>query len=102
MERKRCMRTTATPVSSNDIKRTRTRWEILAAGHEARVREIENMHLSDRPKNSHHNSYNNVRVKNFRVKKQNLPYIILWGKRVYITEDRVEATMDCGFKVYID
>lgn len=104
MERKHFKRTINCPAASDDIRRTYARREMLAAGHEERLREIKNMHLHEKPVRTRrsYNSNCKVRVKNVSVERQTGPYVIIWGKKVYIPEDKVEATMACGMRVYLD
>lgn len=104
MERKHFKRTVGCPASSSDNQKNVARREILAATHEERLKEIAEMHLPERSSRPHKafNSNCKVRVKNVTVEKQTGPYVIIWGKKVYIPEDKVEATMECGMRVYID
>lgn len=36
------------------------------------------------------------------VKKHGRAYVMIWGKKVYIPKGRVQATEDCGMKVYYE
>ena len=103
MARKHFMRTVGCPASTSDSKLVAARRNYLAETHEERLKEIAEIHLSE-PSREHKtfNSNCKLRVKNVSVKKPSGPYVIIWGKKVYIPEDKVEATMECGMRVYLD
>lgn len=99
------MRAVACPTGSDDYKKTKARRDYLAATHEERLREIADMHLSERESTRPHKTFNTnyrIRTKNVYAKREVGPYVLIWGKKVYIPEDKVAATMDCGMRVYLD
>lgn len=84
--RKRVRVTTAIPIASSDYNSLKTKREILAAGHEERMKAISMMTFSVNPTSVHHGR----------------PYVKVWGKKMYIPKDRVDATNQCGITVYWD
>lgn len=84
--RKRIKVTTAIPVGSSNYNSLKTKREILSATHEDRMAAINMMTFSVNPTLVHHGR----------------PYVKVWGKKMYIPRDRVDAAEQCGIKVYWD
>lgn len=83
--RQRIMRAKGAIIASSDFNHVKASREILAAGHEERMKVISMMTFSANPTSSHHHGR---------------PYVKVWGKKMYIPKDRVDATEQCGMKVY--
>lgn len=84
--RKRIKRTTATIVGSSDVRRAKASQEILKAGHEERMGAINQMKFKiANPKVTH---------------KYMRAYVMVWGKKTYIPNDKAEVTANCGMRVY--
>lgn len=82
--RQRIKKAKGTIIASSDFNRVKASREILAAGHEERMTAINMMTFSVNPTLVHHGR----------------PYVKVWGKKMYIPRDRVDAIEQCGMKVY--
>lgn len=82
------MVTTATPVASSNYNSLKVRRVILENGHKDRMEEISKMPFKAINPTVKHN--------------HKRPYVVIWGNKVYIPKDKVEATVGCGMKVYYE
>lgn len=82
------MRNDATIMASSDLNRAIASRAILRNGHQKRMEAIKKMDFPVTNPTVRHN--------------YSRPYVVVFGKKIYIPKDRLEATIDCGMKVYYE
>lgn len=88
MCRQRIIHNDASIVASSDYQRVKASRAILREGHQKRMEAIKKM---------------DFKVTNPSVKHNyQRAYVVIWGKKMYIPKDKVEATIGCGMKVYYE
>lgn len=85
--RPRIKRTTSCIIASSDFNHVKAARETLKAGHEERLHAISMMSFS---------------TKVTGIKKHGRAYVKIWGKKVYIPQDKVQVTEECGMRVYYE
>lgn len=87
MERKHFRHNISCPAASSDSSYKVAMQDTLRAGHTARMQTISLMTFS---------------TINPTVRKHGRAYVKIWGKKVYIPQDKVQTTEECGMKVYYE
>ena len=72
---------------SSDFNRVKAHRDSIRAKHEERLKAISMMSFT---------------TKATGIKKHGRAYVKIWGKKVYIPQDKVQATEECGMKVYYE